>query len=175
MRGSEASERRDRAIEKRLQLGLVERGIAFFHEHRLEPLDDRDERRLGPLVPRGAEPGDRLLHEGRRQRGVRERDEDVELGAVRLLRDARDAPEEIEQVALEVPVVRGLVCRRPLQAAQSRRAGLRAVNLEKRKQQAPALALFLDLQLVDELRRRQLREERQDPGEGLVVAGILAE
>jgi hypothetical protein len=108
---SEASERRDRAIEERLQLGLVEWSVGSLGEHRLEPLDDRDERRLGPLVPRAAEPCDRLLHEGRRQRGVCERDEDVELGAGRLLRSARDAPEEIEQIALEVPVVRGLARR----------------------------------------------------------------
>ena len=92
----------------------------------------------------------------------------------RLLRGARDAPHEVQKVPLEMPVVGGIVRARPIQKRERRRTRLGAVNFEKREQQAPAFALLLPVQFLDEPSRGEAREERQDPAESLVVSRVLA-
>ena len=94
----------------------------------------------------------------------------------RLFRRARDAPDEVEEVALEVPVLprdRLPATRRRRPSAVARASAPWISRSERSRRRRSRFSSHV--QLLDELAPVEAREEREDAGERLVVPGVLAE
>jgi hypothetical protein len=117
-----------------------------------------------------------LHHGGRHARGGLRGDEvDLLFQLLGRVGGARDAAQQVEQVAAQVPVLlqRRVGVGQLLEPIEGGGAGRGAMGFQKHQDQAALLAARLDTQILEQAARRELVEELHDLAQQRVLVGVL--